>query len=72
MSDKLHTKLSRVENEVCVIIKSYLEKNQTITTKIASNLINKSIATARKYLLKFVDLKLLKAYGTNKYRTYQL
>lgn len=71
-SDKSYLKLSTIENEVFSIIKSFLQKHEKITTTIACKLINKSPATTRRYLSKFMELELLIAHGENKNRTYQL
>jgi Fic family protein len=71
-SDKVSDKLSKTENEVYLIIKKYLQENKFINTQVASLLIQKSLPTTRRYLVKFTKENLLTAHGENKARKYSL
>lgn len=71
-SDKKNTKLTDIENSVFFLVNRYLIDHETISTAIASELLGKSISTARHYLVRFVELGLLEAMGSNKNRLYRL
>jgi Fic family protein len=65
-------KLSKVELEFLEHIAGFIDKNGEITNYRARLLTNKSDASVKKYLAKFVELGLLEAVGENRGRKYKL
>lgn len=62
--------LTDSEAKTYVLVIKYLTEHKNINTTVTAKLIQKSIATARKHLAKFVSLGLLVAQGSNKNRSY--
>lgn len=62
--------LTDSEAKTYVLVIKYLTEHENINTTVTAKLIQKSIATARKHLAKFVSLGLLVAQGSNKNRSY--
>ncbi len=58
------------EAKTYVLVTKYLTEHESINTTVTAKLIQKSVATARKHLAKFVSLGLLVAQGSNKNRSY--
>ncbi len=65
-------KLSKTDLEFLEQIAGYLDKNGEITNYRAQLLTNKSDISVKKYLAKFVELKLLEVEGKNKGRKYKI
>lgn len=63
--------LTDSEAKTYVLVTKYLTEHESINTTVTAKLIQKSVATARKHLAKFVSLGLLVAQGSNKNRSYQ-
>ena len=72
MSDKVSDKMSDKEEEVYLMLYNYLQSNEVLRNKDAVKIINRSEATARRYLNLFVEYGLLEAVGENKARIYVL
>ena len=72
IADKSSIELSFAESHVFSLLNKYLVKRDYISTAVASTLIHKSDATTRRYLVRFVELGLLKSSGSNKNRKYSL
>ncbi len=64
--------LTDSEAKTYVLVTKYLTEHESINTTVAAKLIQKSVATARKHLAKFVSLGLLVAQGSNKNRSYHI
>lgn len=62
--------LTDSEAKTYVLVIKYLTEHESINTTVTAKLIQKSVATARKHLAKFVSLGLLVAQGSNKNRSY--
>lgn len=62
--------LTDSEAKTYVLVTKYLTEHESINTTVTAKLIQKSVATARKHLAKFVSLGLLVARGSNKNRSY--
>lgn len=62
--------LTDSEAKTYVLVTKYLTEHESINTTVTAKLIQKSVATARKHLAKFVSLGLLVAQGSNKNRSY--
>ena len=62
--------LTGSEAKTYVLVTKYLTEHESINTTVTAKLIQKSVATARKHLAKFVSLGLLVAQGSNKNRSY--
>ncbi|MEY8737570.1 Fic family protein [Lactobacillus sp. AN1001] len=62
--------LTDSEAKTYVLVTKYLTEHESINTMVTAKLIQKSVATARKHLAKFVSLGLLVAQGSNKNRSY--
>lgn len=62
--------LTDSEAKTYVLVTKYLTEHESINTAVTAKLIQKSVATARKHLAKFVSLGLLVAQGSNKNRSY--
>lgn len=58
--------LTDSEAKTYVLVTKYLTEHESINTTVTAKLIQKSVATARKHLAKFVSLGLLVAQGSNK------
>ena len=58
------------EAKTYVLVTKYLTEHESINTTVTAKSIQKSVATARKHLAKFVSLGLLVAQGSNKNRSY--
>lgn len=71
-SDKLKVKLNKTEQNVYDLLYQYLMINNEIDNQQAQELLNRSSATVRRYLTKFVTLGLLDAEGDRKTRRYRL
>lgn len=69
---KVLAQLSSREQDIFETIQNYLLANEKITTLIASQIINKSAATTRKYLALFTQYELLEVKGANRNREYVL
>ncbi len=72
MSDKIKLKLNKTEQNVYNVFKDYLAINDYIDNQQAQELLERSPATVRRYLAKFVKLGLLQAEGERKARVYRL
>lgn len=64
--------LTDSEAKTYVLVTKYLTEHESINTTVTAKLIQKSVATARKHLAKFVSLGLLVAQGSNKNRSYHI
>lgn len=64
--------LTDSEAKTYVLVTKYLTEYESINTTVTAKLIQKSVATARKHLAKFVSLGLLVAQGSNKNRSYHI
>lgn len=64
--------LTDSEAKTYVLVTKYLTEHENINTTVTAKLIQKSVATARKHLAKFVSLGLLVAQGSNKNRSYHI
>lgn len=64
--------LTDSEAKTYVLVIKYLTEHESINTTVTAKLIQKSVATARKHLAKFVSLGLLVAQGSNKNRSYNM
>ncbi len=64
--------LTDSEAKTYVLVTKYLTEHESINTTVAAKFIQKSVATARKHLAKFVSLGLLVAQGSNKNRSYHI
>ena len=62
--------LTDSEAKTYVLVTKYLTEHESINTTVTAKLIQKSVATARKHLAKFVSLGLLVTQGSNKNRSY--
>ena len=62
--------LTDSEAKTYVLVTKYLTEHESINTTVTAKSIQKSVATARKHLAKFVSLGLLVAQGSNKNRSY--
>lgn len=62
--------LTDSEAKTYVLVTKYLTEHESINTTVTAKLIQKSVATARKHLAKFVSLGLLVAQRSNKNRSY--
>ena len=69
---KMSDKMSDKENEIYLMLYEYLQKNNELTNRDVVKIINKSEATARRYLKRFVEHGLLETEGQNKARVYRL
>ena len=64
--------LTDSEAKTYVLVTKYLTEYESINTTVTAKLIQKSVATARKHLAKFVSLGLLVAQGSNINRSYHI
>ncbi len=64
--------LTDSEAKTYVLVTKYLTEHESINTTVTAKLIQKSVATARKHLAKFVSLGLLVTQGSNKNRSYHI
>ena len=71
-SDKASDKLNKTEQNVYDSLYQYLIINADIDNQQAQDLLDRSSATVRRYLTKFVTLGLLQAEGERKTRKYRL
>ncbi len=62
--------LTDSEAKTYVLVTKYLTEHESINTTVTAKLIQKSVATARKHLAKFVNLGRLIAQRSNKSRSY--
>ena len=72
VSDKTEIKLNKTEQKVYDLLYQHLIINGDIDNQQAQDLSNRSSATVRRYLTKFVTLGLLQAEGERKTRKYRL
>lgn len=72
LGEKMMDKLNDKEIEFFNSIYPYLEENQGIANSKAAALSGRSTGTTRRYLLKLVDLGVLRTTGENKNRKYHL
>jgi len=72
VKDKYLTSLSKTEKEVLNQLVLYFEKHESIDTKTAAAILNKTTANVRKYFRKFADSDILIINGENKGRKYNL
>lgn len=70
--NKVTPKLNKTERRVYNALKEYLVINDYIDNEHAQELLDRSSATVRRYLNKFVKLGLLQADGERKTRVYRL
>ncbi|GAB2023954.1 Fic family protein [Lactovum odontotermitis] len=72
LSDKVSDKMDDKEIAFFNIIYPYLSENHEIGSRKAAELSGKPSATVRRYLVKLVELGILRSAGENKNRTYYL
>ena len=69
---KMSDKMSDKENEIYLLLYEHLQNNNELTNRDVVKIINKSEATARRYLKRFVEVGLIETEGQNKARIYRL
>lgn len=62
--------LTATEYQVLNTVMKYIDKNDFITTEIATKLVKKSSSTTRRYMAKSSELGILESIGSNKDKRY--